>query len=141
MLTYASKWIPKKDRGEARTFDEAYHATDRDLRGWNKDNKMAGDDIVASDVVVVECYVRRFKNKKLNVGRGWTAWGVNFDLLRVAQLVAGPGGSTPPPPPDSFPEFWCVYNSYAHDQLRSDDTCNRATSFSVFNIYHLTPFS
>ncbi|KAH9852993.1 hypothetical protein C2E23DRAFT_729657, partial [Lenzites betulinus] len=100
-LTYANKWVDKRDRTPISEFTEVYNAVDGQLRGWNADQKMNAADIRPSDIVVVEFYIRRFKNKALNKGRGWTAWGVNFDLLRIAQLVVGPGLPQELPPASS----------------------------------------
>ncbi|KAH9851800.1 hypothetical protein C2E23DRAFT_886333 [Lenzites betulinus] len=97
-LTYANKWVDRKSRGSSQIFGEAYGAVDRELRGWNPDQKIPATTISPSDIVVVEFYIRRFKGKNANPGRTWKTWGVNFDLLRIAQLFVGPGPLQEPPP-------------------------------------------
>ncbi|KAH9847122.1 hypothetical protein C2E23DRAFT_863604 [Lenzites betulinus] len=100
-LTYANKWVDKKARGSTQIFSEAYSAVDNELRGWDPEQKVPATTISPSDIVVVEFYIRRFKGKTGNTGRGWTTWGVNFDLLRIAQIFVGPGPIQEPPPESS----------------------------------------
>ena len=45
-----------------------------------------------TDVIVAECYLKRYRPKVAGESkRGWTSWGVNLELLRIAQLFVGPG--------------------------------------------------
>ncbi|KAJ3008527.1 hypothetical protein NUW54_g3117 [Trametes sanguinea] len=91
-FTFIGKWVNSANRENESTFDQVYNAVDRELQGWNASAKIHASQIQLSDVVVVECYIKRFKNKNLNNGfRGWHAWGVQYELLRIAQLCVGPG--------------------------------------------------
>ncbi|KAI0352685.1 hypothetical protein OH77DRAFT_1523246, partial [Trametes cingulata] len=100
--TYASKWVRGKERV---SFDHIYDGVDRELRGWNPSSKIPAERLQRSDIVLVECYVKRFKNKSLNTNdKEWTAWGVQFELLRIAQLFIGPG-VVDEEPPDSLAVF------------------------------------
>ncbi|KAI9059618.1 hypothetical protein FKP32DRAFT_1679687 [Trametes sanguinea] len=98
-FTFIGKWVNSGNRENEQTFDNVYDAVDRELHGWNADAKIAASRIQVSDIVMVECYIKRFKNKSLNNGmRGWNAWGVQYELLRIAQLCVGPGFVDEPPP-------------------------------------------
>ncbi|OSD03121.1 hypothetical protein PYCCODRAFT_1467410 [Trametes coccinea BRFM310] len=101
-LTFIGRWVNSANRENEQTFNQVYDAVDRELRGWNPAARIPAARIQASDVVVVECYIKRFKNKSMSTGsRGWTAWGVQYELLRIAQLCIGPG-YVDELPPDSF---------------------------------------
>ncbi|KAL7281811.1 hypothetical protein ACG7TL_005134 [Trametes sanguinea] len=98
-FTFIGKWVNSANRENEHTFDNVYNAVDRELRGWNAEARIPASRIQVSDIVVVECYVKRFKDKSLNGGnRGWNAWGVQYELLRIAQLYVGPGFRDELPP-------------------------------------------
>lgn len=97
-LVYANKWLGTKARQDEQAFNEVYDAVDHELHGWDVARKIPADRVRYSDIIVVECYVRRFRNKELNVGSGWNAWKIAFDLLRIALLVEGQPPLDEPPP-------------------------------------------
>lgn len=98
-FTFISKWINASDRSVEHPFEQVYEAVDTELKGWDPARKVAAERLQVSDIVVVECYVKRFKHKPaVATQRGWVSWGVNFELIRIAQLLVGPGVVDDPPP-------------------------------------------
>lgn len=97
---FANKFIPNKKRREEQVFDEVYDGSNHDMRGWDAAHKMSAERINFADVVLVEFYIRRFKIKtaKPVTGKRWSAWGVAFDMLRVALLAEGEIPVNEPPP-------------------------------------------
>lgn len=69
-----------------------YDAQDR-LLPWGQMSQIDPARVQKTDLVLVECYVNRFKSKEQSIRKGWNSWGVNFDLIRIAYLSAGPGAA------------------------------------------------
>ncbi|KAI9064826.1 hypothetical protein FKP32DRAFT_1569061, partial [Trametes sanguinea] len=86
LTTFAKRYLPS--RGEDVSFTEVFDATDR-LAAWSNMSKIDPARVQKTDVVVVECYVKRFKTTTQRYN--WTQWGVGFELLRIAHLLSGPG--------------------------------------------------
>ncbi len=84
-------------------FEEVYDAEDR-LLPWSQMRQMDTKRIQKTDVVLVECYIKRFKSRDNSVrkdgSKEWISWGVNFDLIRIALLSTGPGAVTDLVPDD-----------------------------------------
>ena len=83
------------------SFEEAYNAENR-LLSWGQMEKIDAARIQKTDVVLVECYIKRFKSRDGNNRAGWRTWAVNFEILRIAHLFAGPGA------PDLVPDDCAV---------------------------------
>ncbi|KAI0657847.1 hypothetical protein C8Q70DRAFT_1055607 [Cubamyces menziesii] len=100
-LTFVNKWINASDKSVQHSFEHVYDAVDSKLQGWDPSRRVPASRLQGSDVVVVECYVKRFKPKTPgSPQKGWVSWAVTFELLRIAQLLVGPG-IVDEPPPDS----------------------------------------
>lgn len=89
-LTFANKWINSNNRTIKHKFTNVYDATDLQMQGWDDRRKVPPERIQLTDVVLFECYIRRYRTDGSN-GPDWSVWAVNFELLRIAQLVIGPG--------------------------------------------------
>ncbi|KAI9067883.1 hypothetical protein FKP32DRAFT_1558970, partial [Trametes sanguinea] len=86
LSTFAKRYLSSRD-GET-SFSEVFDGTAR-LGAWSAMTKVSADTIKKSDIVVVECYIKRFKSVPNQYA--WQQWGVSFELLRIAQLFSGPG--------------------------------------------------
>ncbi|KAI9059960.1 hypothetical protein FKP32DRAFT_1579056, partial [Trametes sanguinea] len=86
LTTFAKRYVTS--RSEHVSFNDVYDGTDR-LAAWSTMTKIEPARINKSDIVVVECYVKRFKTTPNRFA--WQQWGVTFELLRIAQLLNGPG--------------------------------------------------
>ncbi|TFK86997.1 hypothetical protein K466DRAFT_491697, partial [Polyporus arcularius HHB13444] len=74
-------------------FEEVYDAQDR-LLPWGQMPQITADRIQKTDLVLAECAIKRFRSKsRTSFRKGWHEWAVNFDLIRVALLSAGPGAA------------------------------------------------
>ncbi|KAI9067026.1 hypothetical protein FKP32DRAFT_1601420 [Trametes sanguinea] len=93
LSTFAKRYLTS--RGEPQTFTDTFDGRDR-LVAWSAMPKLDANKINKSDIVVVECYVKRFKITRDHYN--WQQWGVAFELLRIAQILRGPG------PPDIVPD-------------------------------------
>ncbi|KAI1781736.1 hypothetical protein LXA43DRAFT_1069823 [Ganoderma leucocontextum] len=85
-LVYASKFL---NNG---TFDEAYDATE-ELYTWSEmqDNKISYRHIRQTDVVLLECLIRRYAPANTASNNAWSTFSIAFELARIAHLVVGPG--------------------------------------------------
>ncbi|EIW62574.1 uncharacterized protein TRAVEDRAFT_42932 [Trametes versicolor FP-101664 SS1] len=88
--TYAGRFINGRGDDAAVVFDEVYDGSDR-LGSWGTMAKIDGSRVQKTDVVVVECYIKRYRSREASSRFNWTSWGVGFELLRVAHILAGPG--------------------------------------------------
>ncbi|KAI9067795.1 hypothetical protein FKP32DRAFT_1563037 [Trametes sanguinea] len=97
LSTTAGKYLSQPDGGGSVSFSEVYDARPK-LKAWSIMDKIDPSRVQKTDVVVVECYIKRFKMRDGNNRYGWKTWTVGFELLRIAQLLVGPG------PADLVPE-------------------------------------
>ncbi|KAI1781885.1 hypothetical protein LXA43DRAFT_907393, partial [Ganoderma leucocontextum] len=84
-LVYASKFLNN-------TFDEAYDATD-DLLPWPdmQDSKISYRHIRQTDVVLLECLIRRYPPASAPSNNAWGSFSIAFELTRIARIIVGPG--------------------------------------------------
>ncbi|KAI0335955.1 hypothetical protein GY45DRAFT_1333113 [Cubamyces sp. BRFM 1775] len=89
LSTFASRYLTRKD-DERLTFTDVFDATDK-LEAWSAMERADNSRVQKTDIVLVECYVKRFKSRNAPTRYTWSTWGVSFELLRIAQLLRGPG--------------------------------------------------
>ena len=82
-------------------FEDVYDA-ERRLLSWGQMEKVDAARVQKTDVVLVECYIKRFKSRDGTNRGGWRTWAVNFEILRIAHILAGPGA------PDLAPDDCAV---------------------------------
>ncbi|KAH9853913.1 hypothetical protein C2E23DRAFT_858971 [Lenzites betulinus] len=90
--TFASRYLSTRGEDPPTTFTEVFDASDR-LAAWSNMQRIDHARVQKTDVVVVECHVKRFRLKDTPDRYSWKTWGVSFELLRIGQLLAGPGPS------------------------------------------------
>ncbi|KAI0708647.1 hypothetical protein C8Q76DRAFT_627059 [Earliella scabrosa] len=73
-------------------FEDVYDAT-KVMTAWADMAKVDAARIQKTDVVLIECHIKRFKLRSAGFSPKWTKWAVNFEMLRIARLHAGPGPS------------------------------------------------
>lgn len=101
--TYASKFLPTRGEHATSSFEDVYDATTL-MESWSAMDKISPDRVRKTDLVLVECYVRRFKSRDPGSRYVWKTYGVTFELLRIAHLLRGPG-PTELAPEESFVSF------------------------------------
>ncbi|KAI1784615.1 hypothetical protein LXA43DRAFT_1066595 [Ganoderma leucocontextum] len=85
-LVYASKFL---NNG---VFDETYDATD-DLYAWSEmqDNKISYRHIRQTNVVLLECLIRRYTPANAASNNAWSTFSIAFELARIAHLGISSG--------------------------------------------------
>ncbi|OJT13879.1 hypothetical protein TRAPUB_9548 [Trametes pubescens] len=88
-LTYANRFLGGHGESGPSSFQDVYDTSDM-LEAWSSMTRIPSDRVRKTDIVLVECYVRRFKSRENTNRYTWQSWGVNFKLLRIAHILRGP---------------------------------------------------
>ncbi|KAH9855231.1 hypothetical protein C2E23DRAFT_883192 [Lenzites betulinus] len=74
--TYASRFLNNRGETACTSFEDVYDTTDS-LESWTSMMKSNHDSVKKTDIVLVECYVKRYKaTRDPGTRQGWNRWGL-----------------------------------------------------------------